>query len=303
MAHRRLDRPLQVGARALKVAAVHPQFAERVEDHRGGRGVLVNLHGEFERAAECRVRAVPLADEHEGDAEVVEAAGGVVLVLGRLVVGDGLLQRADAVVRALEEPVLPGDVVVNLAEHVGRGAVADELDGLLEVFERALVLPLVRVGDGEAHVALGQAAPVARAPVVFQRLVGVVAGDRVLADRAVDARQGRVDVAELRVRAAALFGRAQLGVEDGDGLRVVARVVVGQPHLHAHAGVSLGVERPAGVRRLVHPHGLERVAVAPLDFERDRKEAARARQKRRVAPRRRDDLAQARLGGARQAAV
>src|SRR2546430_9092548 len=43
---------------------------------------------------------------------------------------------------------------------------------LVEVLDRALVEALVRVGHGEAEVAFGQAAPVARAAVVFERLVG-----------------------------------------------------------------------------------------------------------------------------------
>src|SRR2546423_12757906 len=116
------------------------------------------------------MRAIPLADEHEVDAEVVEAGRGVVLVLGGLVVGDGLLQSAYAVVRALEKPVGPCDVVVNPAEEGRRGPVADKLYGLLEVLQRALVVPLVRVGVGEAEVAIGEAPPVARAAVVSSGL-------------------------------------------------------------------------------------------------------------------------------------
>ena len=49
-ARRALDGAFEVDARALKLAAVHSKLTERVEDHRGGRGVLVNLHREFERA-------------------------------------------------------------------------------------------------------------------------------------------------------------------------------------------------------------------------------------------------------------
>src|SRR5205823_6059349 len=128
-------------------------------------------------------------------------------------------------------------------EEGRRGPLADELYGLLEILQRALVVPLVRVGVGESEVALGQAAPVARAAVVFECLVRVVAGDGVFVNRAVDARQRRVDVAELRVRAAALRGRAQLSVEDGDGLRVVAHVVVREAELDAHARRGLRVER------------------------------------------------------------
>src|SRR5205814_9868860 len=127
-----------------------------------------------------------------------------------------------------------------------------------EVFQRALVVPLVRVGVSEAEVAFGEAAPVASAAVVVERLVRVVARDGVLADRTVDAGERGVDVAELRVGAAALRGRAQLRVEYGDGLRVVARIVVGEAEARAHAGQRLGFRRARRVCGLVHLHGFER---------------------------------------------
>src|SRR3712207_6971389 len=41
-----------------------------------------------------------------------------------------LFRSADALVRALEPPVGGRRVAVNLPQHEGRGAVADELDGL-----------------------------------------------------------------------------------------------------------------------------------------------------------------------------
>jgi hypothetical protein len=84
---------------------------------------------------------------------------------------------------------------------------------------------------------------------------------------------------------------------------VVARVVVGEAELHAHVGEGLGVEPAPRVGRLVHLDGVERVAVAPQRLERDGLQVACAREQFGVAARLRDDLAQARLGGARQAAV
>ena len=146
-----LDRPLQMLARLRQVAAQHPQLAERVEDDRGRARVLVQLHDEFERALQSRLRAIPVAGHHEVDAEVVVGVDGVVFVLGALVVGDGLLQRADALVRALEPPVSSRRVGVNPPEHEGRWALADELDGLLEVLERLLPLPLVRIGHAQSR--------------------------------------------------------------------------------------------------------------------------------------------------------
>jgi hypothetical protein len=161
----------------------------------------------------------------------------------------------------------------------------------------------VRVGHGEAEVALGEAAPVAGAAVEFERLVGVVAGDGVFVDRAVDAGERGVDVAEEAVGVVALSGLAQLVVEDGDGLRVVADVVVGEPELDAQAGVGRRVERAARVRPLVGLDDFERLVVAAEGFERDREEAAGAGQHRGVAAGRADELAEADFGRARQPAV
>ena len=121
--------------------------------------------------------------------------------------------------------------------------------------------------------------------------------------RAVDARERRVDIARARVRAVLLGRRAQLGLEERDGLRVVARVVVGEAELDAHVGEGLDVETLPRVGRLVHLDGVERVAVAAERLECDGVQVACAREQFGVAARVRDDLAQARLGGRGQAAV
>jgi hypothetical protein len=60
----------------------------------------------------------------------------------------------------------------------------------------------------------------------------------------------------------------QRGVEDGDGLRVVARVVEGEAEVRAQVDVGLGVEAAARLRRLVDGDGAERVGEAPFEHQR-----------------------------------
>jgi hypothetical protein len=168
-------------------------------------------------------------------------------------------------VRALEEPAGARHVGVNLPEQERRAAVADELDGLLGGGEPRLIAALKDVYEREPDVALGEPAPVARPPVVVERALGVVARDGILVDAAVDARERGVDGAALRVRP--LLGRvAQRRVEDGDGLRVVARVVVGEAEVRAEVYVGLGAQAAARLGRLVDGDGGERIGEAPLQF-------------------------------------
>jgi hypothetical protein len=187
-------------------------------------------------------------------------------------------------VRAFEKPADARHVRIDFSEQVRRGVIADEFQRLPEMFEREFVVPFVNFRERDAEVGFGQTAPVARAAKVFESLLRVVARDGVLVDVAIDTRERDVDRADLRA-AAVLRRFAQRAVQDRDGLRVIARVVVGEAELDAEIDGRDGVALGALLRLLVHLHRFERFAITPLHLQRRREQTTRARQQHRILPR------------------
>ena len=74
---------------------------------------------------------------------------------------------------------------------------------------------------------------------------------------------------------------AQRRLQHRDRLRMIAVVVVAQSDLNAEIANSLRIELGARLRRFVHGHSRERIAIVTLLFERSRKRTTGQREHRR----------------------
>ena len=100
----------------IELAAERAQFAKRGQDHCYLRAALVQSESEFEGALERLLRPLPSAYEHEVNSQVVIPHGGIQLVFRALVIPDGFLKIADAVVRAAQQRAHATHVSVDLSK-------------------------------------------------------------------------------------------------------------------------------------------------------------------------------------------
>jgi hypothetical protein len=81
------------------------------------------------------------------------------------------------------------------------------------------------IAEGDLAVGLGHAEPVAVLAEIIQRFLREIAGDRILVELAVDAGQCAVD-ASREMMEGILLGLGQGFLEQGDGFRVIVKIVV-----------------------------------------------------------------------------
>src|ERR1051326_2526354 len=133
--------------------------------------------------------------------------------------------------------------------------IADQLQRLVEIVEARFVITFVNVGDTNAEIRFRQSAPVAILTKTFQSSLRIITLNRVLADRAIDARQGSINMT--RIYRAALPVIAQSRLQHRDRFRMIAVVVVSESDLNAKVAGCLLVELGARFRFFVHRNGGE----------------------------------------------
>src|SRR5581483_2709979 len=100
------------------------------------------------------------------------------------------------------------EVGVDAAEQERRAAVADDLNGLLEVITRGVEITLADRDVAEQEVSLRERLPLPRDAVLLQSPAQVIARELRLADRAINPPQHLVTRAQV-FRVVALFGQRQ----------------------------------------------------------------------------------------------
>ena len=138
--------------RTIKIAAQHQQVAERVKNHRQFGSAIVDFSHNRQRSFEGLLRAIPLTDENQVDAEIVVTFGGARLVISALVIVNGFLEELDAVQRTPQEPTRAGHVRVDAAEHIAGRTIANQVDRLIEIFQPDLVVAFVNVCGRQAKI-------------------------------------------------------------------------------------------------------------------------------------------------------
>src|SRR6185295_5596645 len=127
------DSPFQINLPLFQISAQHEELAQRVENHGQLSAGAVNVVSDRKSPLESFLSAIPLAGEHQIDAEVVVSLGSAGSVIGPFVIADSLFQVTNAFVGALQKPAGAGHVGVDTAEDVTGGMITDELDREAEI--------------------------------------------------------------------------------------------------------------------------------------------------------------------------
>src|SRR5204863_7497331 len=104
------DCSLKIVLRTIKIATQHQQVTRRVKNHRQFGAAIVDFSHNRQRSFEGLLRAIPLTDENQVDAEIVVTFGGARLMISTLVIMNGFLEELDAVQRTPQEPTRAGHV-------------------------------------------------------------------------------------------------------------------------------------------------------------------------------------------------
>src|SRR5207249_3689878 len=146
------DCSLEIVLRTIKISTQHQQVAQRVKNHRQLGSAIVDFSRNRQRSFEGLLRAIPLTDENQVDAEIVVTLGGARLVISTLVIVNGFLEELDAVQRTPQEPTRARHVRVDAAEHVAGRTVANQVNRLIEILQRNLVVAFVNVRSRQSKI-------------------------------------------------------------------------------------------------------------------------------------------------------
>src|ERR1051326_2537572 len=101
--------------------------------------------------------------------------------------------------------------------------IADQLQRLVEIVEARFVITFVNVGDTNAEIRFRQSAPVAILTKTFQSSLRIITRNRVLADRAIDARQGSINMTRIYRAALPVIAQSRLQHRDSGPVVPVQR--------------------------------------------------------------------------------
>ena len=119
-------------------------------------------------------------------------------MIGAFEIRDSLFDISYPVKRPLQERAGASHIDVNSAEQESSGMIADQLGGLLQIFETVFVEPFMNVRQSQAKVSLSESSPVARLPIAFQGALRIVPGNIVFRDPPIHSREPRVNRTDFR---------------------------------------------------------------------------------------------------------
>src|SRR5690606_4731085 len=145
---------------------------------------------------------LPFAEQREIYAEIVICDEHIEGMLGLIEEFDRFFETLDAVIRFAKEPVCPGHIRVELAEHKWRRIRTDDLDSELKTLDRLLAVAFLIVNVRDLAIRLGHPEPVTGRAEMVQSFLSKIAADRKFVELSVNAGEGDVDRPEqMRMRA------------------------------------------------------------------------------------------------------
>src|SRR5829696_474684 len=121
---------------------------------------MVLVDRKIERTLDDLFGAFPLPDQNKIDPKIVVGNYRIQDMLGLFEKADRFFETCDPVFWTPEEPVRPGHVGVELAQHERCRAVADDLDTELEIFDRLLAVPFLVITERDLAIRFGHPKPV-----------------------------------------------------------------------------------------------------------------------------------------------